>query len=67
MQYALHEKHIYKVDVNEQNEKAHRFYLHMGFQLIGRDETEPFGESFSHFTPAMEAVDEHALHKTKTD
>ena len=21
MQYALHEKHIYKVDVNEQNEK----------------------------------------------
>ena len=66
MQYALHEKHIYKVDVNEQNEKAHRFYLHMGFQLIGRDETD-FGESFSHFTPAMEAVDEHALHKTKTD
>ena len=43
MQYALHEKHIYKVDVNEQNEKAHRFYLHMGFQLIGRDETD-FGE-----------------------
>ena len=43
MQYALHEKHIYKVDVNEQNEKAHRFYLHMGFQLIGIDETDPSG------------------------
>ena len=46
MQYALHEKHIYKVDVNEQNEKAHRFYLHMGFQLIGRDETDPSGNPF---------------------
>ena len=67
MQYALHEKHIYKVDVNEQNEKAHRFYLHMGFQLIGRDETDPSGNHFSHFTPAMEAVDEHASYKTKTD
>lgn len=46
MQYALHEKHIYKVDVNEQNEKAHRFYLHMGFQLIGRDETDLSGNPF---------------------
>ena len=46
MQYALHEKQIYKVDVNEQNEKAHRFYLHMGFQLIGRDEPDPSGNPF---------------------
>ena len=28
IQYALHEKYIYKVDVNEQNESAHRFYQH---------------------------------------
>lgn len=46
IQYALHEKHIHKVDVNEQNESAHRFYLHTGFQLIGRDETDPAGNPF---------------------
>ena len=46
IQYALHEKHIYKVDVNEQNESAHRFYLHTGFRLIGRDETDPAGNPF---------------------
>lgn len=46
VQYALHEKHIYKVDVNEQNEQAYRFYLHTGFRVIGRDETDPTGKPF---------------------
>ena len=46
IQYALHEKHIYKVDVNEQNEQAYQFYLHTGFQPIGRDETDPTGNPF---------------------
>ena len=32
IQYALHEKNIYKVDVNEQNEQAYQFYLHTGFR-----------------------------------
>lgn len=46
VQYALHEKHIYKVDVNEQNEQAYRFYLHTGFRVIGRDKTDPTGKPF---------------------
>ena len=55
MQYALHEKHIYKVDVNEQNRKAHRFYLHTGSNLS--EEMKPIlrGILFPFFTPAMEA------------
>ena len=35
-----------KVDVNEQNEKALQFYLHLGFQVIGRDETDSMGKPF---------------------
>ena len=44
MEYAVHQKHIHKVDVNEQNGQACRFYQHMGFQVAGRDETDPTGK-----------------------
>ena len=46
MEYALHEKHIYKVDVNEQNEQAHQFYLHMGFKVTCRDATDGTDKPF---------------------
>lgn len=46
MEYALHEKGICKVDVNEQNEQARRFYRHLGFQVVGRDETDPTGKPY---------------------
>ncbi len=46
MHYALHEKHIYKVDVNEQNGQAYQFYLHTGFRPVGRDETDATGNPF---------------------
>lgn len=46
MNYALHEKNIRKVDVNEQNEQARLFYRHLGFQIISRDETDPTGNPF---------------------
>lgn len=46
MEYAIHQKHIYKVDVNEQNEQACGFYQHLGFQVIGRDATDPTGNPF---------------------
>ena len=36
MEYAVHQKHIHKVDVNEQNGQACRFYQHMGFQVMGK-------------------------------
>lgn len=46
MEYALHEKHIYKVDVNEQNEQACHFYQHLGFRVISRDATDSTGNPF---------------------
>ena len=46
MEYARDKKHMDKVDVNEQNEKALQFYLHLGFQIIGRDETDSMGKPF---------------------
>jgi len=36
MQYALKEYHITKVDVNEQNETARRFYENFGFTVKSR-------------------------------
>ena len=36
IEYAIHQKGIRKVDVNEQNEKALRFYLNRGLkQSVG--------------------------------
>lgn len=46
MEYAVHQKHIHKVDVNEQNGQACRFYQHLGFQVVSRDETDPTGKPF---------------------
>ena len=46
MEYARDKKHMDKVDVNEQNEKALQFYLHLGFQVISRDETDSMGKPF---------------------
>lgn len=44
--YAINECNIYKVDVNEDNEQAYLFYLHMGYKVIGRDELDPSGKPF---------------------
>lgn len=44
--FAVYDKHIFKVDVNEQNKKATSFYLNRGFKIIGRDETDPSGNPF---------------------
>ena len=46
IEYAKDKKYMDKVDVNEQNEKALQFYLHLGFQVIGRDETDSMGKPF---------------------
>ena len=44
--YAINKCNIYKVDVNEDNTKAHLFYLHMGYKVIGRDEHDSTGLPF---------------------
>ncbi len=42
--YAIRKRHIYKVDVNEDNEQAYQFYLHMGYNVIGRDAFDSSGK-----------------------
>ncbi|MCQ1547169.1 GNAT family N-acetyltransferase [Bacteroides clarus] len=44
--YAINKCNIYKVDVNEDNERAYRFYLHMGYKVIGRNESDSSGKPF---------------------
>ncbi|MDU1910494.1 GNAT family N-acetyltransferase [Fusobacterium sp.] len=46
IRYALENKEIDEVDVNEQNEKALKFYQYMGFEAISRDEFDSMGNHF---------------------
>ena len=43
--FALREKNIMQVDVNEENKQALDFYLHLGYQITGRDETDAEGKN----------------------
>ena len=45
-EFAVHELHSDKVDVNEQNSQALGFYQHMGFVVTGRSETDGLGKPF---------------------
>lgn len=44
--FAIHEKQIQKIDVNEQNTAALHCYQHLGFQVIGRDEVDYSGKPY---------------------
>ena len=46
IEYAIRQKQIDKVDVNEDNDQALRFYQHLGFEIIGRDETDSMGQPY---------------------
>lgn len=46
LRYAWEEKHIRKVDVNEDNAEAFRFYLNRGYRVIGRDATDADDKPF---------------------
>lgn len=41
--FAVEEKNMAKVDVNEQNPRALRFYQSHGFEVVGRDATDGEG------------------------
>lgn len=43
---AVSRYEVGKVDVNEQNKQAVRFYEHKGFRVFGRDETDAQGNPF---------------------
>lgn len=44
--FAIQEKQIRKVDVNEQNTAAFRFYQQAGFQIMSRDELDSLGKPY---------------------
>ena len=46
LNYAFEGKHIRKIDVNEQNVEAYRFYLRRGYKIIGRDEKDADGKPY---------------------
>lgn len=46
--YAINNLNVKKVDVNEQNEKATKFYEHFGFKTISRSEIDDFGKPYPH-------------------
>lgn len=46
LEYAIREKGITAVDVNEQNIQAVGFYLHSGFKVVSRSATDAMGKPF---------------------
>lgn len=44
--FAIHEHNIHKVDVNEHNEEAVKFYQHMGFEVVDRSPVDGLGKPF---------------------
>ena len=46
LDFALHERNIHKIDVNEDNADAYGFYLKRGYRVTGRDETDADGKPF---------------------
>ncbi len=46
LRYAINELNAEYLDVNEQNPKALGFYLHEGFEVIGRSETDGLGQPY---------------------
>lgn len=46
LEFAVNQQGFRKVDVNEQNEQAFRFYRNRGFEVTSRDETDAQGKPF---------------------
>ncbi len=44
--YAIDVLGATTLDVNEQNEQALGFYLHMGLEVVGRSERDDFGKPY---------------------
>lgn len=46
LDYAINERNVKWVDVNEQNSLAVGFYQHMGFQVVSRSELDGTGKPY---------------------
>lgn len=46
LNFAVHEQKATKVDVNEQNKKAMKFYQKFGFEIVGRTDQDAQGRNY---------------------
>ena len=46
LNFAFEEKHIHKIDVNEQNTEAYQFYVNRGYHAIARDKVDADGKPY---------------------
>jgi len=46
LHYAIDELNAERLDVNEQNPQALGFYLHEGFEVVGRSQTDGLGQPY---------------------
>ena len=46
LEYAINQLDVTNVDVNEQNEQALGFYLHFGFEVVGRSSLDSSGKPY---------------------
>ena len=46
LNYTFEEKHIRKIDVNEQNTEAYQFYINRGYHVIARDKVDADGKPY---------------------
>lgn len=46
LNFAFEEKHIRKIDVNEQNTEAYQFYINRGYRAIAKDEVDAEGKPY---------------------
>ncbi|MDH0300554.1 MULTISPECIES: GNAT family N-acetyltransferase [unclassified Pseudomonas] len=46
LQHAVAELNAERLDVNEQNSQALGFYLHEGFEVVGRSDTDGLGQPY---------------------
>ena len=62
IEFAIRQKQIHKVDVNEQNRQALRFYQNRGFEIISRDDLE-YGKTIP---DSAYATEKHPVEKSRT-
>ena len=46
LNFALNDKHVRKIDVNEDNKEAYAFYLNRGYRVVGRDAVDADGKPY---------------------
>lgn len=46
LDFAFEEKHIRKIDVNEQNTEAYQFYINRGYHVVAKAEVDANGKPY---------------------